>query len=205
MTMETRFFQWENDAQKNTAIKEAAQIIREGGLVAIPTETVYGLGANGLNGDAVKHIFEAKGRPQDNPLILHIASVDWLERYCENVPKLAYELAEKFSPGLLTMILNRKNIVPDVTTGRLNTVGIRFPDHPVTLDIISAADVPIAAPSANTSGRPSCTTAEDVLEDMNGKIEGIVDGGPCRVGVKSTILDLTVTRTVVCASGRTAA
>ncbi len=191
--MGTRFFQWKNDAQKNDAISEAAQIIRAGGLVGIPTETVYGLGANGLNGEAVKHIFEAKGRPQDNPLILHIASVDWLERYCEDVPELAYLLAEKFWPGPLTMILRRKNIVPDVTTGGLNTVGIRFPDHSITLEIISKADVPIAAPSANTSGRPSCTTAADVLEDMNGKIEGIVDGGPCRVGVESTIIDLTVT------------
>ena len=172
-------------------IQTAAQIIRDGGLVGIPTETVYGLGANGLNGEAVKHIFEAKGRPQDNPLILHIPDASWLDRYCEDVPDLARKLAEKFWPGPLTMILKRKPIVPDVTTGGLNTVGMRCPRHPVTLAIIAAADVPIAAPSANTSGRPSCTTAADVREDMDGKIEAIVDGGSCRVGVESTIIDLT--------------
>lgn len=172
-------------------IETAAQIIRDGGLVGIPTETVYGLGANGLNAEAVRHIFEAKGRPQDNPLILHIPDASWLDRYCEDVPELARRLAERFWPGPLTMILKRKPIVPDVTTGGLDTVGMRCPCHPLTLEIIAAADVPIAAPSANTSGRPSCTTAADVREDMDGKIEAIVDGGPCRVGVESTIVDLT--------------
>lgn len=169
----------------------AAQILRRGGLVALPTETVYGLGANGLDAEAVHHIFEAKGRPQDNPLILHIAQADWLERYCEEVPPLAYKLAQRFWPGPLTMILKRKTIVPDATTGGLDTVGMRCPDHPVALEIIRKADIPIAAPSANTSTRPSCTCAGDVLEDMKGKIDAIVDGGPCRVGVESTIIDLT--------------
>ena len=172
-------------------ISAAAKILRKGGLVGIPTETVYGLGANGLDGKAVKRIFEAKGRPQDNPLILHVTGPQWLPRYCADIPPIAYVLARKFWPGPLTMILKRKPIVPDETTAGLDTVGMRCPNHPVTLAIIREAGVPIAAPSANTSGRPSCTTAQDVLEDMNGKIEGVVDGGPCTVGVESTILDLT--------------
>lgn len=174
-----------------SAIAHAAQVIRSGGLVAIPTETVYGLGANALDPEAVKRIYEAKGRPSDNPLILHIPGPEWLERYCTSVPESAYRLAEEFWPGPLTMILPRKDIVPDRTTGGLDTVGIRCPNHPVTLALIAAADLPIAAPSANTSGRPSCTAAEHVLEDMNGKIDCILDGGPCSVGVESTIIDLT--------------
>lgn len=173
-------------------VEHAAQILRQGGLLAIPTETVYGLGANGLDPVAVAGIFRAKGRPQDNPLILHIPSESWLERYCEQVPPLAYELARHFWPGPLTLILKRKPCVPDVVTGGLDTVGMRCPDHPVTRAVLTAAGLPVAAPSANTSGRPSPTTAEHVLEDMAGKIDGILDGGPCRVGVESTILDLTV-------------
>ena len=175
-------------------ISAAARILRDGGLVGIPTETVYGLAANGLDAEAVKRVFEAKGRPQDNPLILHVTGPQWLPRFCRDIPPLAYVLARKFWPGPLTMILKcRKDVVPDVITAGLDTVAIRCPNHPVTLDIIREAGVPLAAPSANTSGRPSCTTAQDVLEDMNGKIEGIVDGGPCTVGVESTILDLTCT------------
>lgn len=172
-------------------IDAAAKILREGGLVAIPTETVYGLGANGLDPEAVKRIFEAKGRPQDNPLILHVTGPQWLPRYCADIPPIAYVLARKFWPGPLTMILKRQPIVPDVTTAGLDTVAIRCPNHPVTLAIIREAGIPIAAPSANTSGRPSCTTAQDVLEDMDGRIDGVVDGGACMVGVESTILDLT--------------
>ena len=175
------------------SIAQAADILRRGGLLAIPTETVYGLGANGLDETAVLHIFEAKGRPQDNPLILHIPDASWLTRYCEDVPDAAYKLAERFWPGPLTMILKKKPCVPLRTTGGLETVGMRCPDHAVTRAIIEASGVPVAAPSANTSGRPSCTTAEHVREDMWGKIDGIVDGGPCQVGVESTIIDLTVT------------
>lgn len=171
---------------------EAAEILRRGGLLGIPTETVYGLGANGLNPDAVGHIFAAKGRPQDNPLILHIPSADWLERYCVDIPDTAYALAERFWPGPLTMVLRRKRVVPDVVTAGLDTVGMRCPAHPVCRAILAAADVPVAAPSGNTSGRPSPTTAAGMLEDMDGKIDGIVDGGPCAVGVESTIVDLTV-------------
>ena len=169
----------------------AARIIRSGGLVAIPTETVYGLGANALDEEAVHKIFEAKGRPQDNPLIIHVPGPQWLPRYCQDVPPLAYTLARKFWPGPLTMILKRKKVVPDATTAGLDTVGVRCPDHQVTLAIIREAGVPIAAPSANTSGRPSCTCAADCMEDMEGKIDAVVDGGPCQVGVESTIVDLT--------------
>ncbi|MGN8874767.1 L-threonylcarbamoyladenylate synthase [Pseudoflavonifractor sp. HCP28S3_F10] len=174
-------------------IASAAAIIKRGGLLGIPTETVYGLGANGLDPEAVAHIFEAKGRPQDNPLILHIPSADWLERYCQAVPESAYRLAERFWPGPMTMVLRRKAVVPDVVTAGLDTVGMRCPAHPVCRAILAAADVPVAAPSGNTSGRPSPTNMADMLEDMDGKIDGIVDGGSCTVGVESTIIDLTVT------------
>ena len=170
---------------------QAAAIIRDGGLLGIPTETVYGLGANALNADACRHIYEAKGRPQDNPLIIHIPEASWLPRYCREVPDSAYLLAERFWPGPLTMILPRADIVPLRTTGGLETVGVRCPNHPITLEIIRRAGVPIAAPSGNTSGRPSPTTAQHMVEDMWGKIDGIVDGGPCGVGVESTIIDLT--------------
>ena len=174
-------------------ISAAAKILREGGLVGIPTETVYGLGANGLDSAAVQRIFAVKGRPQDNPLILHVTGAQWLPRYCADIPPMAYILARKFWPGPLTMILKRQPLVPDATTAGLNTVGVRCPNHPVTLAIIREAGVPIAAPSANTSGRPSCTTAQDVLEDMGGRIDSLVDGGPCILGVESTVLDLTCT------------
>ena len=172
-------------------VEQAAAILARGGLLGIPTETVYGLGANGLDPEAVAHIFEAKGRPQDNPLILHVPSAEWLERYCQHIPDAAYTLAERFWPGPLTMILERKPVVPDVVTAGLNTVGMRCPAHPVCRAIIAAAGVPVAAPSGNTSGRPSPTNMADMLEDMEGKIDGIVDGGPCSVGVESTIIDLT--------------
>lgn len=169
----------------------AAEIIRGGGLLGIPTETVYGLGADGLNSAAVRSIFRAKGRPQDNPLILHIRSADWLEWYCEDIPPAAFRLAERFWPGPLTMILRRKPMVPDVVTAGLDTVGMRCPAHPLCRQVIRIAQTPIAAPSGNTSGRPSPTTALHMLEDMQGKIPAILDGGPCIVGVESTILDLT--------------
>lgn len=188
--MNTIVFHPESDPN---AVRDAAAILRRGGLLGIPTETVYGLGADALNEDAVSRIFLAKGRPQDNPLIIHVPDASWLERYCRSVPPAAYQLAERFWPGPLTMILPRLDIVPLQTTGGLETVGVRCPNHPVTLAIIEAAGVPIAAPSGNTSGRPSPTTATHMIEDMDGRIDGIVDGGPCTVGVESTIIDLTVT------------
>jgi len=172
-------------------IAQAAVILREGGLVGIPTETVYGLGANGLDPEAVERIFQAKGRPQDNPLILHIPEASWLDRYCRNIPAAAWTLAERFWPGPMTMILPRRDVVPDIVTAGLDTVGMRCPAHPLCREIIRLADVPVAAPSGNTSGRPSPTSAAHMWEDMDGKIEAIVDGGPCSVGVESTIIDLT--------------
>ena len=188
--METKYFQIHDPADPQ--VEAAARLLRVGGLVGIPTETVYGLGANALEPEAVTGIFRAKGRPQDNPLIIHVPGADWLERYCVDVPEAAYLLAEKFWPGPLTMILRRNPIVPLVTTGGLETVGVRCPAHAVTCAIIRAAGVPIAAPSGNTSGRPSPTCAAHMKEDMDGKIHGLVDGGESRVGVESTIIDLTV-------------
>ena len=174
-------------------VQRAAELLRAGKLVGIPTETVYGLGANGLDPEAVERIFAAKGRPQDNPLILHIPSADHLARYCRDIPDSAYALTEAYWPGPLTMILPRREVVPDVVTAGLDTVGMRCPSHPVCRAILEAADIPVAAPSGNTSGRPSPTTAAHMWEDMDGKIEAIVDGGPCTVGVESTIIDLTCT------------
>lgn len=172
----------------------AAELIRRGELVAIPTETVYGLGADGLNEAAVAKIFEAKGRPQDNPLILHIWDAEQMEQFCHDIPKAAYDLAKAFWPGPLTMVLPARDIVPKRTTGGLNTVALRCPDNAVTREIIRLSGVPIAAPSANLSGKPSTTTAQHVLHDHDGKIAAVVDGGPCRVGVESTIVDLTEDR-----------
>ena len=181
-------------AQDPAAAETAAAIIRQGGLVAIPTETVYGLGANGLDEIAVAKIFEVKGRPQDNPLILHVTGAEQIEQFCHHVPQAAYTLAEHFWPGPLTIVLPAKSNVPKRTTAGLSTVGLRCPDSQVTRQIIRLSGVPIAAPSANISGKPSTTTAEHVLHDHNGKIEAIVDDGPCRVGVESTIVDLTEPR-----------
>ena len=172
----------------------AAGIIRRGGLVAIPTETVYGLGANGLDEAAVASIFAAKGRPQDNPLILHVAEPKEMEKFCHSIPECAYALADKFWPGPLTMVLPARDVVPKRTTAGLSTVAVRCPDNDATRAIIRLSGVPIAAPSANLSGKPSTTTAEHVLHDHDGKIDAIVDGGPCRVGVESTIVDLTEAR-----------
>jgi len=172
----------------------AAEIIKKGGLVAIPTETVYGLGANGLDEAAVARIFEAKGRPQDNPLILHISGPEQIELFCHHIPQKAYDLAERFWPGPLTIVLPARESVPKRTTGGLPTVAVRCPDCDVTRQIIHLSGFPIAAPSANISGKPSTTTAEHVRHDHDGKIDMIVDGGPCRVGVESTIVDLTEAR-----------
>ena len=189
--MDTQIFRITDPAAQPEDVAAAAAILRSGGLLGIPTETVYGLGANGLDAAAVRRIFEAKGRPQDNPLILHIPEAGWLERYCRNIPPAARLLARAFWPGPLTMILQRRENVPNAVTCGLDTVGVRCPDHPVTLAILRAVDVPVAAPSGNLSGRPSPTCASHMLEDMDGRIDGLVDGGPCGVGVESTIIDLT--------------
>ena len=181
-------------AQAEGTAATAASIIKNGGLVAIPTETVYGLGANGLDPEAVAKIFIAKGRPQDNPLILHVADASEIEKLCHSIPAAAYKLAEKFWPGPLTMVLPARDVVPQCTTAGLPTVAVRCPDNAVTREIIRLSGCPIAAPSANISGKPSTTTAEHVIHDHNGKIEAVVDGGPCRVGLESTIVDLSEDR-----------
>ncbi len=173
------------------AIARASDILRQGGLVAFPTETVYGLGADALNSDASAKIYAAKGRPSDNPLIVHIADTKAVYELAESVPEKAVMLMEAFWPGPLTVILNKKNIVPDGTTGGLDTVAIRMPSHPVAMKLIKESGVYIAAPSANTSGRPSPTLAEHVIEDMNGRIDMIIDGGAVGIGIESTIVDLT--------------
>ena len=172
----------------------AAEIICQGGLVAIPTETVYGLGANGLDPEAVAKIFVAKGRPSDNPLILHVADASDMEKFCHSIPEQAYLVAEKFWPGPLTMVLPARDSVPLSTRANLPTVAVRCPDNAVTREIIRLAGVPVAAPSANISGKPSTTSAQHVLHDHDGKIPAVVDGGCCRVGVESTIVDLTEER-----------
>ena len=172
-------------------IKEAAECIKKDGIVAFPTETVYGLGANALKVDCVKKIFEAKGRPQDNPLIIHVASKD-IDEYVKNVPEVAKKLMEKFWPGPLTLILEKRDIVPMQTSANLNTIGIRMPNNKVALELIKESGVPIAAPSANISGRPSPTTIDVCVEDLKGKVDYIIGGEKCDVGLESTIVDCTV-------------
>lgn len=181
-------------ADDKGVVSQAAQLLTDGQIVALPTETVYGLGANGLNPDAVAKIFITKGRPQDNPLILHVAEPADMEKFCHSIPEAAYLLAKTFWPGPLTMVLPARDIVPKCTTAGLPTVAVRCPDCAVTREIIRQAGVPVAAPSANISGKPSTTTAQHVYDDHNGKIPLIVDGGPCQVGVESTIVDLTEER-----------
>ena len=172
------------------AVKTAADFILQGEVVGMPTETVYGLAANALNGEAVAKIFRAKGRPQDNPLIVHIADFEQIYDLCPTVPPQAKLLAEAFWPGPLTMIVPKGDCIPNEVSCGLETVGIRLPSHPLARALIRAAGVPLAAPSANTSGRPSTTTAEHVLHDMDGRIAAILDGGPCGVGVESTVVTL---------------
>jgi L-threonylcarbamoyladenylate synthase len=172
-------------------IERAAALLRAGEPVAIPTETVYGLAANALDPNAVKRIFEAKGRPHDNPLIVHISEFSQLEPLVTEIPDMARRLAEKYWPGPLTMIFRRSPIVPDEISAGLDTVAVRMPSHPVARSIIKAAGLPLAAPSANRSGSPSPTSAGHVLLDMGGRIPAVVDGGKCQVGVESTVVDMT--------------
>lgn len=167
----------------------AGKIIREGGLVAFPTETVYGLGGNAFAPDAAEKIFRAKGRPSDNPLIVHVSSPEEAESFAYTNDTY-YKLAESFMPGPLTVILPKKDIIPDTVTGGLDSVAVRCPEHVAARKLISAAKVPVAAPSANISGSPSPTTAEHVRADMDGKIDMILDGGECRIGVESTVIRL---------------
>jgi L-threonylcarbamoyladenylate synthase len=179
----------EPDVEK---IHVAADFIKRGGLVAFPTETVYGLGANALNAEAVLALFEAKKRPLDNPPIVHVCDVKDVCRLAETVPSQAEALMERFWPGPLTLIFKRSDVVPDVTVAGLDTIAVRMPRHNVALALIRESDCPIAAPSANLAGRPSPTSAEHVLDDLGGRIDAVLDAGPTVVGVESTVLDLTV-------------
>ncbi len=174
----------------NSAIETVGEILKNGGLVAIPTETVYGLAANALDGETVKKIFIAKGRPQDNPLIVHVSSLEEIPPLVEEVDPRLYDLAEKYWPGPLTVIMKKSSLIPSEVSGGLDTVAIRMPSHEGARKIISAAGVPLAAPSANASGRPSPTKASHVIEDLEGKIDAVIDGGECAVGVESTVITL---------------
>lgn len=188
---DTKILKVQNINGCDKELDEAAAIIAGGGLVAIPTETVYGLAANAEDEKAVKSIFEAKGRPQDNPLIVHIADLTMLARVVREVPQNAMKLANKFWPGPLTIILPKSSFIPAVTSAGLDTVAVRFPKHPVAQEIIRRANVPVAAPSANLSGSPSTTTAQHCIHDLMGRVDAIVDGGDCEVGVESTVITLT--------------
>ena len=171
----------------------AAEIILGGGLVAVPTETVYGLAANGLNARAVEKIYEVKNRPETKPISLLVASMRDVERFCRGIPEEAYALADAFWPGPLTMVLWRSEAVPDIVVAGGDTVGVRCPDHEMTLRLIRTAGVPLAAPSANLSGEKSPKCAQDVLDVFDGKIDAVIDGGQCALGIESTIVDLTAT------------
>lgn len=190
--METIVKRLDRSHMERGDFKEAAEILRVGGLVAFPTETVYGLGGNALDETAAAKIYAAKGRPSDNPLIVHIADLDALEELAEEVPEEARLLADRFWPGPLTIILKKSSLVPNGTTGGLPTVAIRMPSDPVARMLLQEAGLYIAAPSANASGRPSTTRAEHVYEDLAGKIEMILDGGSAALGLESTIVDLSV-------------
>jgi len=187
--MQTKVFKIDS-TQDVDNINAAAKILRDGGVVAIPTETVYGLAANALNGVAVSKIFTAKGRPQDNPLIVHIADMKELTPLVKYVPQTAVKLANTFWPGPLTIVLPKTDLIPAEVSAGLDTVAVRLPSHPIARALIEAAGVPLAAPSANASGSPSPTSARHVLDDLNGLIDAVVDGGDCMVGVESTVISL---------------
>ena len=189
-----------NNIDKNE-IKRQAKLLSEGKTVIFPTETVYGLGANALDEDAVKKIYEAKGRPSDNPLIVHIYDKEEVYNLAENINEKAKTIMDKFWPGPITIILNKKDIVPYRTSGGLETVAIRMPSHLIAREIIKEAGVPIAAPSANISGRPSPTKADHVYEEMNGRVSGIVLGGDCNFGLESTVLDVTTENPMILRPG----
>ncbi|MBP3383833.1 MAG: threonylcarbamoyl-AMP synthase [Firmicutes bacterium] len=176
---------------KENQVAEAAKIIADGGLVAFPTETVYGLGADALNAEAVAKVYEAKGRPSDNPMIVHIARASDIGQLTPMLSSTIVALIDNFWPGPLTLVVKRKDGVPDRTTGGLDTVGVRMPDSKLALELINRAGCPIAAPSANLSGKPSPTRVQDVIEDLNGKVDAILEGPDCRVGIESTVLDVT--------------
>ncbi|MBR5827199.1 MAG: threonylcarbamoyl-AMP synthase [Clostridia bacterium] len=188
--METKIYKV--SSADSTLIKEAADILRNGGIVAIPTETVYGLAGNALDGTVTEKIYKAKGRPSDNPLIVHISEYSQWAPLVKEIPESAKALADAFWPGPLTVILPKSELIPEGVSGGLSTVAVRMPSDEIARKIITEAGVPLAAPSANTSGKPSPTTAKHVIDDLYGKIDAIVDGGDCSVGVESTVLSLAV-------------
>ena len=199
--METKIIKIDKNQINEEVIKEAGALLREGKLVAFPTETVYGLGADALQEEAAKRTYEAKGRPSDNPLIVHIADYDDLKKIAINIPPETDLLAAHFWPGPLTMIFQKSDIVPYGTTGGLDTVAVRMPVDPIAQALIREAGGFVSAPSANTSGRPSPTTAQHVEEDLNGKIDMILDGGTVDIGLESTILDMTVSPPMILRPG----
>ena len=199
--MKTKCYKIDVNNTNTEQMQEAGALIASGELVAFPTETVYGLGGDALHPEAAKKIYEAKGRPSDNPLIIHIAEVSDLERVAKEVPLQAKKLAEAFWPGPLTMVVWKKEEVPYATTGGLETVAVRMPNHPVALELIRKSGKLIAAPSANTSGRPSPTEAAHVMEDLNGRIAMVLDGGTVGIGIESTIIDLTESTPMVLRPG----
>ena len=191
--MKTKVIEIESPQKpRDEELLEGARILREGGLVAFPTETVYGLGANALDEEAARKIYEAKGRPSDNPLIAHVSAMEEVYPLVSQVSEKAKKLMDAFWPGPMTLIFPKSDLVPYGTTGGLDTVAVRMPSDPVANRLIALAGVPVAAPSANTSGRPSPTTAQHVLQDMDGRIDMIIDGGPVGIGVESTIVDVSV-------------
>ena len=199
--METKYWKLTGTPADAEAYAEAGALVRAGQVVAFPTETVYGLGANALNPQAVAKIFAAKGRPQDNPLIVHIARKEDIDSLTTGLNANARKIMEHFMPGPLTIIVPKAEIIPDVTSAGLDTVGVRFPINKYAQEFILACGCPIAAPSANLSGRPSPTNAQDVLEDMQGKVAGILDGGSCGVGLESTVVDTTSPVPTICRPG----
>lgn len=199
--MDTKVIRMDEQHIDMAGIREAGEIIRNGGLVAFPTETVYGLGGDALNSESSRKIYAAKGRPSDNPLIVHIADMEAMVPIVREIPENAKKLAEAFWPGPLTMILPKSDLVPYETTGGLDTVAVRMPVHKVAREFIRAAGGYIAAPSANRSGRPSPTVAKYVAEDMDGRIEMIIDGGDVEIGLESTIVDLTVPEPMILRPG----
>lgn len=202
--MDTRLIKIDNDNIDEAAfnaLREAAILLKNGELVAFPTETVYGLGGDALREDAAKKIYEAKGRPSDNPLIVHVSDIEQVEKIAKDIPDDARILMERFWPGPLTIVFNKKECVPDGTTGGLNTVAVRMPNHNVARELIRTSGVLLAAPSANLSGRPSPTRAEHVYEDMQGRIPMIIDGGQVGIGLESTIVDVTDVRATILRPG----
>ena len=199
--MNTKILKIDENNIDTEAIREAGEIMKKGGLVAFPTETVYGLGGDALNENSSAKIYAAKGRPSDNPLIVHISNMGALPKIVREIPREAYLLAEKYWPGPLTMIFNKSDVVPYATTGGLDTVAVRMPSNRTARALIDAAGGYVAAPSANRSGRPSPTVAKYVIEDLNGQIEMIIDGGEVNIGLESTIIDLSESRPTILRPG----